>query len=240
VADQDRAARVMVVEDDPEIRSLLERFLAGQGYAVQVAADGMEMTAQMALFQPDLVLLDLMLPGTGGLDLCRWIREAGSASVIIVTAMAELPDIVVGLESGADDYVTKPFELRELAARIRAVLRRGEAQRADTAADGLRFVGWRFLPERRLMYSPSDVRVSLTGAEADLLLTFCRNPGRVLTRQELISLTRGQTGGLHERAIDLLVSRLRRKLAGAGRQLELIRTVRHDGYLFQPDLDPKR
>ena len=232
----DRVAHLLIVEDDPEISALLERFLLGAGYTVAVAHDGTEMDQAMARRAPDLVLLDLMLPNEHGLALCRRIRATGNAAVIMVTALGELPDVVVGLEVGADDYVTKPFELRELAARIRAVLRRGGGHGAVGEPDGLTFVGWRFHPERRILYSPAGVRVSLTGAEADLLLTFCQNPRRVLTRLQLIGLTRGAADPTHERTVDLLVSRLRRKLAGAGRQLELIRTVRHDGYMFQPDL----
>lgn len=231
------AARLLVIEDDPEIRTLLDRFLSGQGYAVTLAGDGTGLETALAANSPDLVLLDVMLPGTSGIDLCRRIRDQSRAGVILLTALSELADKVVGLESGADDYVTKPFELRELAARIRAVLRRRSGDPADQN-EGLRFNGWRFEPERRVMYSPANVRVALTGAEADLLLTFCRNPRRVLTRAELIELTRGAPDSLNERAVDLLVSRLRRKLAGAGRQLELIRTVRLDGYVFQPEPGP--
>ena len=230
------SARLLVVEDDPEIRVLLQRFLTGQGYVVALAADGAGMAAALAAAPVDLILLDIMLPGDSGLVLCRRLRARTNAGIILLTALAELPDKVVGLESGADDYVTKPFELRELAARIRAVLRR-RADPKPAEPDQLRFNGWRFQPERRLLYSPTDVRVALTGAEADLLLTFCRHPRRVLTRAQLIELTRGAPDSLNERAVDLLVSRLRRKLAGAGRQLELIRTVRLDGYVFQPDAE---
>ncbi len=235
----EQPARLLVIEDDPEIRTLLDRFLSGQGYAVTLAADGLGLDAALAAGAPDLVLLDIMLPGASGLELCRQVRARSRAGIILLTALSELADKVVGLETGADDYITKPFELRELAARIRAVLRR-RAEEAPDQADGLRFNGWRFEPERRLLYSPANVRVALTGAEADLLLTFCRNPRRVLTRAQLIELTRGAPDSLNERAVDLLVSRLRRKLAGAGRQLELIRTVRLDGYMFQPEPGPAR
>ncbi len=232
-------ARVLVVEDDHEIRALLDRFLAGQGYAVSLAQDGAAMDEALAADRVDLVLLDVMLPDESGLELCRRVRAETRAGIIMLTALAELPDKVVGLESGADDYITKPFELRELAARIRAVLRR-RTEEPSPRPDPLRFNGWRFQPERRLLYSPANIRIALTGAEADLLLTFCRNPRRVLTRAHLIELTRGAPDSLNERAVDLLVSRLRRKLAGAGRQLELIRTVRLDGYIFQPDVESPR
>lgn len=235
----DLPSHLLVVEDDPEIRALLERFLRESGYEVSVAGDGAEMDRLMNQHAIDLVLLDLMLPDEHGLALCRRIRATSSAGIIMVTALSELADVVVGLEVGADDYVSKPFELRELSARIRAVLRRGGAVKPGEPGDLLTFANWRFQPERRLLYSPAGVRVSLTGAEADLLLTFCQNPRRVLTRTQIIGLTRGSSDTTNERTIDLLVSRLRRKLARAGRQLELIRTVRNDGYIFQPDLAPR-
>jgi DNA-binding response OmpR family regulator len=158
----------------------------------------------------------------------------------MVTALAEVKDRVAGLELGADDYVSKPFELAELGARIGAVLRRGPLRRPSEAvppaSETRQFAGWRFEPERRLLYSRKGVRMALTGAETDLLLVLCRHPRQVLSRTQLIELITGQPAGLEERTIDLLVSRLRRKLAQEGRQLELIRTVRGDGYLFDPDV----
>ncbi|MDR3438654.1 response regulator transcription factor [Telmatospirillum sp.] len=239
-----RAIHILVVEDDHEINALITRFLRKSNYIAVGVGNGREMDAAMAGQVFDLVLLDLLLPEENGLDLCRRIRATSDACIIMVTALAEVTDRVAGLELGADDYVSKPFELVELGARIRAVLRRGQPSGvvapppapAPAPAGGLRFAGWRFEPERRLLYTESGVRMALTGAETDLMLVFYRHAGQVVTRRQLIALTRGDEDAIDERAIDLLVSRLRRKLAQGGRQLELIRTVRGDGYLFDSDI----
>ena len=182
------------------------------------------------------MLLDLMLPEDSGLDLCKRIRATGNARIIMVTALASLSDRVAGLDAGADDYVSKPFALPELEARIRAVLRRGrDGQENPIESAGIRFGGWRFEANRRILYSPKGVRITLTAAEADLLLAFQRHAHQVLSRPQLIELTRGKSEDVSGRAIDLLVSRLRRKLALGGRQLEIIQTVRSDGYVFNPE-----
>jgi two-component system OmpR family response regulator len=225
------AARILVVEDDPEIRALMLRYLEAAGYKVAAVPDGLGMDALMAKQPIDLVLLDLMLQHETGFDLCRRIRVTSDARIIMVTALSSVADRVVGLDLGADDYIGKPFELAELGARIRAVLRRG-----GDPSDGLHFAGWRFEPERRALFSARGVRMMLTGAETDLLLAFSRHPHEVLGRAQLITLMRGSGELIAERTIDLLVSRMRRKLAQGGRQLELIRTVRSDGYVFDPDL----
>lgn len=233
---------ILVVEDDPDINALITRFLRKSGYLAEGVSDGREMDAAMARHPFDLVLLDLMLPGETGHDLCRRIRATSNACVIMVTALAEVTDLVAGLESGADDYVSKPFELIELGARIKAVLRRGtprktiSAESSEAGKNALHFSGWRFEPERRLLYTKTGVRLTLTGAETDLLLVFYRHVRQVVSRRQLIALTRGDEDAIDERAIDLLVSRLRRKLAQGGRQLELIRTVRGDGYLFDTEV----
>ena len=186
----------------------------------------------------DLVLLDVMLPGKDGLDLCRRLRSAGGQRIIMVTALSESTDKVIGLELGADDYVTKPFDLRELLARVRAVLRRspqgGDAPHRPEAGMVLRFSGFAFHPHRRFLRSSTGLRIPLTGAETDLLLIFCQHPRRVLSREELIGLTRGEGFAISARSIDLLVSRLRRKVAGGDPHADPIRAVRADGYAFQP------
>ncbi|WP_199175545.1 response regulator transcription factor [Telmatospirillum siberiense] len=234
----DQTIHILIVEDDPDINALITRFLKKSGYQAEGVANGREMDVAMAKHPFDLVLLDLMLPGETGLDLCRRIRATSDARVIMVTALAEVTDRVAGLELGADDYIGKPFELIELAARIKAVLRRGAPRKSETAGtpevihDSLHFSGWRFEPERRLLYTKTGVRMALTGAETDLLLVLYRHAGQVVSRRQLIVLTRGDEDAIDERTIDLLVSRLRRKLAQGGRQLELIRTIRGDGYLF--------
>lgn len=227
-------ARILLVEDDPEISALMVRFLSGLGYGVDAVGDGHAMTAAIAARKIALVLLDVMLPGDSGFDLCRRIRASSPARIIMVTSLADLSYRVAGLDLGADDYISKPFELDELGARIRAVLRRGSSDRSPSDPE-LHFAGWRFAPEHRVLYSPRGVRMALTGAETDLMLVLCRHPRQVLTRARLIELTRGDGQTVEERTIDLLVSRLRRKLAHGGRQLELIRTVRGDGYRFDPE-----
>ncbi len=185
----------------------------------------------------DLILLDRMLPGKDGLDLCRRLRSLGGPSIIMVTALAEPSDIIDGLELGADDYVSKPFDLNELLARIRAVLRRTPKNfgqhHSSTWETTLRFSNFVFYPYRRFVRSPTGLRVPLTGAETDLLLIFCRRANQVLSREQLISLTRGEGFAISTRSIDLLVSRLRRKLTGNDQFNDLIRTLRADGYMFQ-------
>ena len=181
-----------------------------------------------------------MLPGEDGLNLCRRLRATGELRIIMLTALSEPTDKVIGLEVGADDYITKPFDLRELLARIRALLRRApvsnHASRSPDAEGVLRFAGFVFHPHRRFLRSPTGVRIPLTGAETDLLLVLCRNAQRILSREELISLTRGEGYAISARSIDLLISRLRRKLTGDNPLSDLIRTVRADGYAFQPEV----
>ena len=188
----------------------------------------------------DLVLLDIMLPGEDGLAFCQRLRAAGGPRIIMLTALSEPDDKIKGLDLGADDYVSKPFDLRELLARIRAVLRReplGDgAPRPYGSELILHFSGFTFHPHRRFLRSPGGLRIPLTGAEADLLYVLCQNPRKILSREELINLTRGEGFAISTRSIDLLVSRLRRKLAGNDPLADPIRTVRADGYAFQPEV----
>ncbi|MBB4199878.1 hypothetical protein CCR94_03455 [Rhodoblastus sphagnicola] len=229
------ALRILIIEDDPEISRLVAQFLRDKDYHVTAVGDGKAMRAVIAAQAVDIVLLDLMLPDDSGLDLCKQIRATCGARIIMVTALASLSDRVAGLDSGADDYVSKPFALPELEARIRAVSRRGQ-DGPDQSNDGvIRFGGWRFDAKRRILYSPKGVRITLTAAEADLLQAFQKNAHQVLSRPQLIELTRGKGEDVSDRAVDLLVSRLRRKLALGGRQLEIIQTVRSDGYVFNPE-----
>jgi DNA-binding response OmpR family regulator len=227
------AARILVVEDDAAISAMVTSFLQIEGYSVDAVSNGRALDVKLARSRVDLILLDIMLPEESGLDICKRIRATGDTRIIIVTALAEVADRVAGLDLGADDYIGKPFELVELVARVRAVLRRIAPHGAGTL-EMLQFAGWRFEPARRLLYTPKGVRTALTGSETDMMLTFYQHPGQVLSRAQLMALLRGRDGVMEERAIDLLVSRLRRKLAHGGRQLELIRTVRGDGYEFDP------
>ncbi|MDQ0391649.1 response regulator [Labrys monachus] len=231
---------ILIVEDDAEISGPLAGFLSEKGFATSVAGSVEAADPILAANDIDLVLLDLMLPGETGLDLCRRLRSSDGPRIIMLTALGEPTDKVVGLELGADDYVCKPFDLRELLARIRAVLRRPplaeEEPRPRGADTVLHFTGFSFYPQRRFLRSPAGLRVPLTGAEADLLLVLCQHPRKVLSREELIALTRGEGFAIAARSIDILVSRLRRKLAGNDPLADVIRTVRTDGYAFQPQV----
>ncbi len=231
---------ILIVEDDPDISAPLAGFLRDKGFVASVAGSAESAGDILGSGPVDLVLLDIMLPGESGLHLCRRLRSAGGPRIIMVTALSEATDKVAGLELGADDYVSKPFDLRELLARIRAVLRRAPLADGVSQPSGselvLRFSGFAFHPHRRFLRSPKGLRVPLTGAETDLLLVMCQNPRKVLSREELIDLTRGEGFAISARSIDLLVSRLRRKLASDNPLADLIRTVRADGYAFQPEV----
>ncbi|MDR3515230.1 MAG: response regulator transcription factor [Azospirillaceae bacterium] len=233
-------AHILLVEDDPDISGPLAQFLDAKGFETTVAGSAEAAGDVLAGREIDLVLLDLMLPGEDGLTFCRRLRASGGPKIIMLTALSEPADRVIGLELGADDYVCKPFDLRELLARIRAVLRRPalvEEQPRPAGPDAvIRFAGFAFYPQRRYLRSPAGVRIPLTGAETDLLLVFCQRPHEVLSRDELINLTRGEGFAIATRSIDILVSRLRRKLSGDDPLLETIRTVRADGYAFQPQV----
>jgi len=233
-----RSPHILLVEDDREISTLVARFLRANDMRVSTVADGRQLDGALRNGRIDLVVLDLMLPGEDGLSLCRRMRSTSDLPVIMLSAKAEEIDRIVGLEIGADDYLTKPFNPRELLARIRAVLRRGEG-RAATAptASAFLFDGWRLDPNGRKLHNPEGVRVALTGAEFDLLVVFCERPRCVLSRDQLIDLTRGRAASPFERSIDVLVSRLRQKMEKDPREPMLIQTIRSGGYLFSPVVD---
>ncbi|WP_419728105.1 response regulator transcription factor [Lichenicola sp.] len=226
--------RILVVEDDPGMRMLILRVLQSNGFAVRGAQDGREMWEAFASTPFDLVILDVMLPGTNGLDLCRQLRADSQVPVIMVSARGEELDRVLGLELGADDYVAKPFGQKELLARVRAVLRRGgpNSQRADAEPrrEIFRFAGWSLDLRRRELSDPDGAAVELSGAEHDLLASFLENPQRVIGRDRLLELSRTRLGDVSDRSVDVLVSRLRRKLGVESDAL--IRTVRGLGYIF--------
>ena len=226
---------ILVVDDDREIRDLLGRFLRRHGYRVESAADGRQMFAALGAGRFDLIVLDLMLPGEDGLSLCRRVRADSSLPVIMLTAVGEDTDRIVGLEVGADDYLGKPFNPRELLARIRAVLRRtteGLRRPEENPSKRLEFQGWSLDTARRRLQAPSGEPVVLTAGEFSLLLAFLEHPGRVLTRDQLLDLTRGREAGPFDRSVDIQVSRLRRKIEGDPKRPELIKTVRSGGYVF--------
>ncbi len=230
-------AHILIVDDDKGIRDLLQEFFQKRGLRVSVAADGTEMEAVLRRTQVDLVVLDVMLPGKSGLELCRDLRARQSTPIIMLTAVTETTDRVVGLEMGADDYVPKPLDPRELLARIRAVLRRHSSAEPKGLAPRqiYRFAGWTMDCGRRRLIAPGDLRVELTAAEFNLLHTFVRSAQRVLTRDQLIELSGGEGGIAYDRSIDILVSRLRRKMEDDPRSPQLIQTVRSGGYQFIPE-----
>jgi two-component system, OmpR family, response regulator len=225
---------LLIVDDDKEICALLSKFLAQHGYRVSTAHDGQAMKRALETARIQLIILDLMLPGEDGLSLCRRLRADTTLPVIMLTAMGDDMDRIVGLEMGADDYVAKPFNPRELLARVRAVLRRvGQAPAA--LGDGgrvLEFAGWRLDIARRQLFSPSNALVYLRAGEFELLLALAERPQRVLTRDQLLDLSRGRAASSFERSIDVQVSRLRRKLEPDPKQPSLIKTVRSGGYIF--------
>jgi len=221
---------ILIVEDDRDIRGLLADFLKREGFTVELAEDGTAVDRILARVAPDLVVLDLMLPGEDGLSICRRLRARGATPILMLTAKNDDIDRIVGLELGADDYLGKPFNPRELIARVRAVLRRrAETLPGPSDAKIYRFEGFVADPQARRVTDPRGGDVELTGAEFDLLRTFLERPGRVLSRDQLLDLTRGREGDVLDRSIDVLVSRLRRKLAESG-AVQLFKTVRNGGY----------
>lgn len=232
------SAHILVVEDDGDMRVLLVRFLAENGLRATGARDGREMWDVLAQVPIDLILLDIMLPGTSGLDLCRAVRERSDVSIIMLTARGTETDRVLGLEFGADDYVAKPFSRPELLARIRAVLRRGTTPRSatDPGRRYLTFEGWHLDTARRELKAPGGGAVDLSGAEYDLLLAFLEHPQRVLTRDQILELSRNRVGDPFDRTVDSLVSRLRRKIESENASRPLIKTVRGAGYMFIPEV----
>jgi len=232
-------AHILLVEDDAEMRNLLTRFLRQNGYRVTGVGDGRHARETLANAAIDLVLLDVMLPGQSGLDILRELRARSRVPVIMLTARGDEADRVLGLELGADDYLPKPFSRPELLARIRAVLRRavGKAEgAAETRGDRVQFAGWSIDTRRRELTAPDGSIVDLSSGEYDLLLAFCEHPQRVLTREQLLDLTRGNATASIDRTVDVMVSRLRRKLEPPEDGAPVIKTVRHVGYLFAPNV----
>ncbi len=225
---------VLVIEDDQQTRDLIARYLREHSFSVGAVTNGKEMDRYLSQNRVDLIVLDLMLPGEDGLSLCRRLRAASSTPIIILTAKGEDLDRILGLEMGADDYLPKPFNPRELLARINAVLRRQSSGLvAGSAATRLTFQGWIVDLRMRELRDPEGAQVPLTSAEFDLLQAFCERAGRILTRDSLLNMTRGRPGGGFGRSIDVLVSRLRRKLDRT-EGTSMIRTVRTGGYIFTP------
>lgn len=227
---------ILIVDDDDEITELLGEYLTRFNFVTHAACDGPSMWLELERYPMDLVVLDVMLPGTDGFQLSREIRQRSTIAVIMLTARGTIYDRVIGLENGADDYISKPFEPRELVARIHTVLRRSR-QPQDSAADVQRsdvvhFDGWVLHRDDRTLVSPAGLTVALSNAEFRLLTTFLQTPRRLFSRDQLMDQARGRTIDVFERSIDLLVSRLRQKLSDNPDAPSMIKTVRGAGYLF--------
>lgn len=239
------AVHLAVVDDETEITQLVANYLKGHGYRVSQLHDSAALFELMAADPPLLVLLDLGLGAEDGLAVARRLREHHRCGLVIVTGRSDAVDKIVGLEVGADDYVTKPFDLRELLARIKAVQRRldpsatepaAAAPAAPVARSTLRFAGWALDTAARTLHSPEQREVALTTGEFDLLSTFAKHPGRVLSRDFLLEATRGRESGPFDRTIDVQVGRLRRKIEADPENPQIIKSVRGAGYLFVPQV----
>jgi two-component system, OmpR family, response regulator len=231
--------RLLIVDDDPGIRELTAAFLSGHGYVVDTADGAVQMRAAMEQHDYALVVLDVMMPGKDGLTILRSLDPVHRPAVIILSVIGEEVDRIVGLEMGADDYLAKPANPRELLARIRSVLRRARrdpgSPSGETSRSLMRFAGWRLDPVGRQLVDPDDIVINLSDGEFRLLLALVENPRRVLTRDTLLDLSRGLNAEHFDRAIDVQMSRLRKKLARPGAE-ELIRTIRNEGYMFIADV----
>ncbi len=230
---------VVVVDDDPGVRTLICRLLRECGYDATSVAGSIELASVMEARAIDLVLLDIMLEDENGLDLCRTLRTRSRVPIIMISARGREEDRVAGLDLGADDYIAKPFGRQEVLARVRAVLRRAVHPHhpSDVPAPELfAFSGWRYWPRRYELLSPAGIEVELTAAEHELLLTLLRHPQRMIGRERLLELARSRMGHGSDRSIDVLISRLRRKMGDGRRGRPIIRTVRGVGYMFATEV----
>ena len=226
---------LLIVDDDKELCSLLSKFLSRHGYRVSVAHNGSEMASILEASRVNLVILDLMLPGEDGLVLCRRLRATSTLPIIMLTAISDETDRIIGLEMGADDYLAKVPNPRELLARVRAVLRRAGPPEARASVDQkriLEFAGWRLDVTHRQLFSAKNALVPLRAGEFDLLLALAERPQRVLSRDQLLDLSRGRTANVFDRSIDVQISRLRRKIEPDPKEPTLIKTVRSGGYIL--------
>jgi len=232
---------ILVVDDEADIRAMLSEYLTGHGYTVTAVANGDAMRSAVKQQKPQVVLLDVNLPGEDGLSLARWLRSEMDVAIIMVSGAGETVDRIVGLEVGADDYVSKPFDPRELLARIKSVTRRykGKSGETETTAAGndpevISFAGYRLNLATHQLSDPQGQEVPLTSMEFDLLRVFAQRPNRVLSRDQLLQLTQNRDWDPYDRSIDIRITRIRRKIEANPNQPRLIKTVRGSGYMFVP------
>ncbi|ASW09777.1 response regulator [Rhizobium sp. 11515TR] len=234
--DQQRREHLLVVDDDPRIRQMLTRYFEDEGYVVSTASNGPEMRASLQQDNFDIILLDWVLPGgEDGLDLAREIRSQSDIPIIMLTGRDDVVDRIVGIEVGADDYIAKPFHLREVHARLKSILRRRQPAaktRESEPGDVLRFEGWQLDIGKRQLLSPAKIEIELTTGEFDMLVVFARHAGRVLNREFLMESTRGRNLEVYDRTIDAQIARLRKKIEADPTHPQLIKSIRGVGYVF--------
>ncbi|NKF24600.1 response regulator [Solimonas marina] len=235
----DAGQRIVIVEDDREIGPLVSALLEREGYVAEWTRNGNELDVSLARQRADLVVLDLMLPGEDGLSICRRLRNAGNLPIVMLTAKGEDLDRIIGLEVGADDYLPKPFNPRELLARIRAVLRRAApaVSAVPVAHECLLFAGYRFDLAARQLTHEDGRDIELSAGDYDLLAMFVHHPQRVLSREQIMEFTKRRSWEVYDRSIDIAASRLRRKIEPDPARPSLIKTVRNGGYLFTPAVE---
>jgi len=240
---KERPLHILVVDDDPRIRQMLTRYFEQEGYRVSAVADGAAMRAQLKAKPVDVILLDVVMPGEDGLTIAREIRASSDVGIIMLTGRDEVLDRVVGLEVGADDYIAKPFHLREVLARVKSLLRRRKAapepveRSEDKAEDVIRFDGWLLDTARRRLVSPRGEDVALTSGEFDLLAALAKHPGRVFSRETLMERTRGHRLKAFDRTIDAQIARLRKKIERDPKSPTIVKSVRAVGYVFTAKVD---
>lgn len=235
---QSLSPQIMVVDDNEDIRKLVSRLLADEGYRAVTATDGEDMFRKLSERKPDIILLDVMLPGKDGFELCKQLcADPNMPPIIMLTAKADEIDRVVGLELGADDYIVKPFGRREIIARIKAVLRRVSASGSHPRSGIFRFAGMNFKPSQMEITDAEDIAIPLSTSETELLLAFVQNPRVPMSRDRLLDMTKGRNSMPFDRSIDSHISRLRRKLGDDGKKPEIIKTAWGMGYIFSCDVE---
>ncbi|QEL55852.1 response regulator [Chromobacterium paludis] len=235
-----QAPRLLIVDDDPDLRDLLSDYLNSQGMTVSAVGDGEAMNRILAEKSFDILILDLMLPGTDGLTLCRDLRSRSSMPILMLTARGDELDRIIGLEMGADDYLPKPFNPRELLARVRSILRRVDDRRNNSNLRALKFADWRLELGAQHLVDGEGVVTPLSGGEFKLMQALAENPQRVMSRDQLMEAMNGKEAGPFDRTVDVMIGRLRKRLGDDAREPLLIKTIRSGGYMLACEVVPVR